>query len=225
MKSLRISLAALVCTFATQMPLSAAQILLTQNVNGSGTASVSNLSPVVFISDAITFNQFDPALGTLTSAMLNWDFDSAAIVTPPAPVPNGSPNPFTSGDVAFVFRSSSVSGSFSNATTVEHFSFAGPDGSASLALGPLIGNGTFTAGTIQAILDLASPTLFPVGVSGDYRGSANLTYVYEPIRGQDAPEPATLLLLASGLTAATAAPRRRRGRSSTARGTAASPTQ
>jgi hypothetical protein len=205
MKSLRISIAALVCTFATQMPLSAAQILLTQNVNGSGTGSVSNLNPVAFISNAITFDQFDPALGTLTSAMLNWDLDSAAIVTPPAPVPNGSPNPFMSGDVRFAFRSSSVSGSFSNATTVQHFAFTGPDGSASLALAPVIGNGTFTAGTIEAILDLASPTLFPVGVSGDYRGTVNLTYVYEPIRGQDAPEPATLLLLGSGLTAAAAA--------------------
>lgn len=210
MKFLRILAAAFVFTFATQMPVFAATILLTQSVSGSDSGSVSNLSPATYLSEAFSFSQFDPAIGNLTSAQLQWNFSTSAIVTPPAPVPDGSPNPFMSGAVQFMFRGVSVGGSFFDVTTVQTFNFTGPDGSASLALAPLIGPGTFTAGTLEGILDLASPSLFPVGVLGSFTGTLNLTYVYDPIREQSVPEPATLVLLASGLATASAARRRRR---------------
>jgi hypothetical protein len=209
MTSLRVLTAAIACVFAAPLTASAAQIILTQNVSGSGTGSASNLNPTTFLSDSFLFNQFDPAFGNLTSAQLEWDFATSATVTPPAPVPNGSPNPFMSGTVQFTFLGDSVSGSFTNATTVQNFIFTGPDGSMSLALAPLIGTGTFTAGTLAGILDLASPTLFPVGVSGQYLGTLELTYVFEPVRNQ-VPEPATLLLMGGGLATATAARRRQR---------------
>jgi hypothetical protein len=203
-------LGAVVCTFAIQLPASAAQIVLTQSVSGSDTASVSNLNPATFLSDPFSFAQFDPATGTLTSAQLQWDFTTSATVTPPAPVPNGDPNPFMSGAVTFAFHGGSVGGSFTDETTVQNFFFFGPDGSASLALGPLIGTGTFTVGSLEGVLDLASPSLFPVGVAGSFTGTLNLTYVFDPVRNPQVPEPTTLLLLASGLGTASAARRRRR---------------
>jgi hypothetical protein len=215
MKSLRILAAAIVCTLAGQTAASAAQIVLSQTVSDTDTASVSNLTAFTFLSDPFSFAQFDPATGTLTSAQLSWDFTTSATVTPRDPIPNVIDNPFMSGTVSYTFNGTSVSSSFNNVTTVQNLTFTGPDGSVSLALAPVIGTGTFSAGTLEGILDLASPSLFPVGLSSSYTGTLSLTYQFEPIDGRAVPEPTSMVLLGSGLiTAAARARRARRQRSS-----------
>jgi hypothetical protein len=209
-KLFRVLALSLFCTVASQMSAAAAQIVLTSTVSGSDTGSATNNNPLTYLSDSFFFNQFDPTLGTLTSAVLQWDFSTSAVVTPPEPVPQGSPDPFTSGSVSFTFLSSSVGGNFFNITSPVTFNFTGPDGSTSLSSALVTGTGTFLAGTLEGILDLGPPTLYPTGVSGSYNGTLTLTYTYTPATPTRVPEPASLLMMGGGFVATLA--RRRRTR-------------
>jgi hypothetical protein len=201
------------CIFVATILTLAAQayastITVSSSMSGSGTAHRTTTGTSNLITFTPSFQQFDPSLGALQSATLDWAFSGTVTVTE-----NQQLNPdwvWDVGNVAFNYGGTSQVKNYDTDVNPV-LTFNGPTGSLGLSLPAVTGLGTFTNGAFLATFTMDQGT-FPVDANGNATGQFLVTYNYlKPGENPDGgnreaqadpvPEPSTYLLLAGGLAA------------------------
>ena len=191
-------------------------------LTGAGRAGAESIRFDVFYDGGHVlplFNQFNPALGTLTGVEATFSGTGVAGITFLADLPNTTIDATLHGTVAYHFGATAVdqqavpfSHAFGQSTRFNYTWNLPSSASSSItdptALATFVGTGKLPFGV--TFIPVAFPVtggtadIHPSSIIG--RGTAQITYEYSP---SAVPEPAPLVMLATGLAGVLAVARRR----------------
>lgn len=183
--------AALIALFSIAAPeCRAGQMTSMSTVSLTGSVSRTQSGTSTFMTDTPTFDQFDPSVGNLTAATLEFDIDGTASLTTSV---------FAVGYVQFNYNGQNQKINFDTDNT-RNLTFTGPDGTANLDLTAVTGLGTFDLGQFSAQYNMSQGT-FPSGADTTATLKFTLTYTYDAVTPPPppaVPEPSTFALLGIG---------------------------
>lgn len=144
-------------------PAQAAPSVQTRTVSGSGTRNdITSGIDVTIATGSATFDQFDPTIGTLTSATLSWNITGSV---------SGSGNYEADGRLAFAGRSATTHFESNAGQAAITFN------SSADVTGAAVGTGTFTRDVVAEVRNHSGT--FPWGATMSFSGTITLTYEYE----------------------------------------------
>lgn len=144
-------------------PVQAATATQTATVSANGSRNdITSGVDVTIATDSATFDQFDPSLGTLTSATLSWSMTGSV---------SGTGNYEADGRLSFAGRSATTHFEAGTGTTAIAFN------SSADVTGAAVGTGTFTRDVVAEVRNHSGT--FPWGATMSFSGTITLTYEYE----------------------------------------------
>ena len=179
-------------------------LTLTQTVNLSPSGSNGNVTNghlLTAFEVSPSFNQFDPATGTLVSATLGWNGTGSMTV-------NG--NFKGQGIMSYETSSDTEGWNIFGGSTIVNFSISGTE---LLNLAVVTGTGTFSQGDFRETFQLQEG-FFPASfTTGSTTGTFTLTYAYSnDSTSAEAPEPASIMFVSPGIALLALGLRRRLNR-------------
>jgi hypothetical protein len=173
-------------------PAQAGTIMQTVNLSPSGSDSnVTNGHLITAFDVSPSFNQFNPAVGTLVSATLGWDAAGSMNV-------NG--NFKGQGIMSYETSSDTEGWNIYGGSTTVNFSLSGTE---LLNLATVTGTGTFSQGDFKETFQLQEG-YFPASfTTASTSGNFTLTYAYssptDDSTPTDTPEPASIMYVSPGI--------------------------